>query len=53
VLDWARSSGYERLWASVWDWNTASRRVLAKLEFIEVDREETAHGTNLVTMRVL
>ena len=23
VLDWARSSGHERLWASVWDWNTA------------------------------
>ena len=25
VLDWARSSGYERLWATVWEWNTASR----------------------------
>ena len=24
VLDWARSSGYHRLWATVWDWNTAS-----------------------------
>lgn len=53
VLDWARSSGCERLWASVWDWNTASRRVLAKLEFIEMDREEAIHGTNLVTMREL
>ena len=31
VLDWARSSGYERLWATVWDWKTASRRVLAKV----------------------
>ena len=53
VLDWARSSGHGRLWASVWDWNTASRRVLAKLEFIEMDRQETTHGTNLVTMRSL
>ena len=49
VLDWARSSGYERLWASVWDWNTASRRVLTKVGFTETDREETIHGTNLVT----
>jgi ribosomal-protein-alanine N-acetyltransferase len=23
ILDWARSSGYERLWATVWEWNTA------------------------------
>lgn len=53
VLDWARSSGYERLWASVWDWNTASRRVLAKVGFTEVDREETLHGTNVVTTRRL
>ena len=35
VLDWARSSGYRRLWASVWDWNTASRRVLAKAGFTQ------------------
>jgi ribosomal-protein-alanine N-acetyltransferase len=53
VLDWARSSGYERLWASVWDWNTASRRVLAKVGFTETDREEAIHGTNLVTTRPL
>ena len=53
VLDWARSSGYERLRASVWDWNTASRRVLAKLGFTEADREEAIHGTNLVTARRL
>ncbi|UUZ58525.1 GNAT family N-acetyltransferase [Nocardioides sp. B-3] len=36
VMDWARSSGHERLWATVWDWNTASRRVLAKLGFTEI-----------------
>lgn len=53
VLDWARSSGYERLWASVWDWNTASLRVLAKVGFTEADREETLHGTNVVTTRRL
>lgn len=53
VLDWARSSGYERLWAPVWDWNTASRRVLAKVGFTETGREETIYGTNLVTTRRL
>jgi RimJ/RimL family protein N-acetyltransferase len=53
VLDWARSSGYERLWASVWDWNTASRHVLAKVGFTESDREEATHGTNLLTTRRL
>lgn len=35
VLGWARSSGHRRLWATVWDWNSASRRVLAKLGFSE------------------
>lgn len=40
-------------WASVWDWNTDSRRVLAKVGFTEVGREETVHGTNLVPTRML
>lgn len=55
VLDWARSSGYERLWATVWDWNTASRRVLAKLGFTETGRTEVdpVHGTTLFTARRL
>lgn len=54
VLDWARSSGYERVWATVWDWNAASRRVLTKLGFTETERQEDAvHGTNLVTTRRL
>ncbi|WP_267713888.1 GNAT family N-acetyltransferase [Streptomyces sp. CoH17] len=55
VLEWARSSGYERLWATVWDWNTASRRVLAKVGFTETDRKEVhaVHGTTLfATMRL-
>lgn len=55
VLEWARSSGYERLWATVWDWNTASRRVLAKVGFTETDRKEVdaVHGTTLFTTRRL
>jgi RimJ/RimL family protein N-acetyltransferase len=53
VLDWARASGHERLWASVWEWNTASRRVLAKVGFIETGREQATHGTNVVTTRPL
>ncbi|GAA1261629.1 GNAT family N-acetyltransferase [Oryzihumus leptocrescens] len=51
VLEWAKSSGYERLWATVWDWNTASRHVLAKVGFTETDREEAIHGTNLILGR--
>jgi ribosomal-protein-alanine N-acetyltransferase len=55
VLDWARSFGYERLWATVWEWNTASRRVLAKLGFTETARKEVdaVHGTTLFTTRRL
>lgn len=55
VLDWARSSGYERVWATVWEWNTASRRVLAKLGFTETDRTEVdpVRGTTLLAMRPL
>ena len=52
VLDWARSNGHERLWATVWDWNTASRRVLAKLGFTETDQTEVdpVHGASLCTV---
>lgn len=55
VLGWAQASGYRRLWASVRDWNTASRRVLAKLEFIETDRVEPddVHGDSLLTTKQL
>lgn len=55
VLEWARSSGYERLWATVWDWNTASHRVLAKVGFTETDRKEVdaVHGTTVFTTRRL
>ncbi|MFD7710797.1 GNAT family N-acetyltransferase [Streptomyces sp. NPDC059785] len=55
VLDWAKSSGHQRLWATVWDWNTASRRVLAKIGFTETDRRivDAAYGTTLFTTRRL
>lgn len=55
VLDWASSSGYARLWATVWDWNVASRRVLAKVGFTETERRKVhpVHGTNLFTTKAL
>jgi RimJ/RimL family protein N-acetyltransferase len=54
VLDWARTLGYEHLWATVWEWNTASRRVLAKVGFTEERKElDAAHGNNLFTTRRL
>lgn len=37
VLGWAAAAGHERIWATVWDWNAPSRRVLAKLGFTEVE----------------
>jgi RimJ/RimL family protein N-acetyltransferase len=55
VVDWARSSGYRRLWATVWDWNTASRRVLAKVGFVDTERKvvDAARGTTLFTTKPL
>jgi ribosomal-protein-alanine N-acetyltransferase len=54
VIDWARSSGHRRLWATVWDWNDESLRVLAKLGFAEVRSEHHAvHGTNRIMMKRL
>lgn len=52
VLGWARAEGHRRLWATVWDWNLASRRVLAKLGFVETDRLEVdpSRGTTLFTV---
>lgn len=53
VADWVADSGCPRLWAGVWDWNVASRRVLHKLGFVESGRAEpdSVHGTNLLTVR--
>ena len=55
VLEWARSSGYDRVSATVWDWNVASRRVLAKLGFTETEHREAhpIHGTSLLTTKQL
>jgi len=53
VVLWARQLGHRRLWASVWDWNLASRRVLEKLGFRE-DGEPgppTEHGRMILTVR--
>ena len=46
------AAGHLRLWATVRDWNAASRRVLAKLGFREtgeVDRD-ALHGDSLLTV---
>lgn len=55
VLAWARSAGIRMLWAGVRDWNVASRRVLAKLGFVETGRVEAdpVHGDSLITRLVL
>ena len=55
VVTWAGEAGYRRLWAAVWDWNVASRRVLEKLGFREMGRVEpgSVHGHTLLTVRDL
>lgn len=54
VITWASEAGYSRIWASVWDWNVASRRVLEKLGFRDTGRlgVESIHGHTLLTSRV-
>lgn len=53
VVAWADEAGYERLWATVREWNVASRRVLDKLGFRETGHVDvdTVHGNSLLTMR--
>ncbi|MFC7374832.1 MULTISPECIES: GNAT family N-acetyltransferase [unclassified Brachybacterium] len=49
VLEWAWAAGHSRLWATVWDWNAASRRVLEKLGFVEIERSgRVGEATQLV-----
>lgn len=52
VVRWAGGAGYQRLWATVWDWNVASRRVLDKLGFRDTGRvsPETIHGRSWLTV---
>ena len=53
VVTWASEAGYRRLWAEVWDWNVASRRVLEKLGFRETGRVEpdSDYGHSLLAVR--
>ena len=55
VVSWAQASGYRRLWATVRDWNGASRRVLTKLGFVETGRVEPdeVHGDSLFMAKQL
>lgn len=55
VVNGARQSGYQRLWATVREWNTASRRVLHKAGFTETKQVEPCevYGNNLFTTRWL
>jgi ribosomal-protein-alanine N-acetyltransferase len=55
VVGWARECGYRRLWATVRDWNVASRRVLTKAGFAESGRVEPddVHGDSLFMTRSL
>lgn len=55
VLGWAQASGFRRLWATVRDWNGASRGVLAKLGFVETGRvdPDEVHGDSLFLAREL
>ncbi|NPD04450.1 GNAT family N-acetyltransferase [Nocardioides sp. zg-1308] len=51
VVEWAEQAGLPRLWADVWDWNTASRRVLDKLGFRETGAATAGeHGVSLTTV---
>jgi ribosomal-protein-alanine N-acetyltransferase len=55
VLVWARQSGHRRSWATIRDWNTASRRVAVKLGFVESDRvdRDAVYGDSLFYMKDL
>jgi len=53
VVAWVSRAGYPRLWATVRDWNVASRRVLEKLGFHETDQVESdaVYGDSLLAVR--
>ncbi len=55
VVAWASEAGYPRLWATVRDWNAASRRVLDKLGFRETGEvvADAVHGDSLLMVRSL
>jgi ribosomal-protein-alanine N-acetyltransferase len=49
IIAWAGSLGYTRLWATVREWNAPSRRVMAKLDFVQTSRvqSDAEHGDSL------
>jgi ribosomal-protein-alanine N-acetyltransferase len=53
LVRWVGEAGYRRLWATVREWNVASRRVLEKLGFRETGQVErdAVHGDSLLTVR--
>jgi [ribosomal protein S5]-alanine N-acetyltransferase len=53
VVTWVSEAGYQRLWATVRDWNAASRRVLEKLGFRETGRVEPdpVYGDSLLALQ--
>jgi RimJ/RimL family protein N-acetyltransferase len=53
VVAWADEIGHPRLWATVWDWNAPSRRVLEKLGFRETGQVtgRSAYGRSILTVR--
>ena len=55
VLELGRGVRLPSLWATVREWNIASRRVMAKLGFVEADRVERdiTHGNSLFYMKDL
>lgn len=52
VVDWVSGTGCGRLWATVRDWNLASRRVLEKHGFRGTGQLERdpVHGDRLLTV---
>lgn len=55
VIAWATSAHYPRLWATVREWNAASRAVMRKLGFAETARvdRDVEHGDSLFYMKDL
>lgn len=53
VLEYAFAVGHRRIWASVWEWNTASFRVLQKLGFRDSGERDVdeALGTTIWMVR--
>lgn len=54
VLAEARRAGHPRIWATVWDWNTPSLRVLEKLGFVDSGAANpvTPHGRTILLKSV-